>query len=375
MKQIANAWIADLPMYEPGKPIEEVARELEFESLADIVKLASNENALSPSPLAVRAMKRAERQMHRYPDSSAHRLRLALARKLSVKPEQLLITNGSNEAIELIGHVFLCPGVDLVISECAFAIFRLIGELFRARVISVPMKDFRHDLDAMLAAITPQTRVVFIANPNNPTGTMVSGAELDLFIQQAPPHVVVVLDEAYIELLSEDQQPDVLKHVRAGRKVIILRTFSKTYGLAGLRIGYAVAPEEGVQLLQRVRQPFNVNAMALAAAEAALNDEAFLRKTRRLVRSGLKFFAEHLTRLGIAYVPAVTNFMLVETGQARATFQALQKEKIIVRPMDGYGLPDHVRITIGTLSENQRCLQALARVLNKPEPQFGESGN
>lgn len=375
MKQIAHAWIAGLPVYEPGKPIEEVARELEFESLSEIVKLASNENALAPSPLAMRAMKRAAGQMHRYPDSSAHRLRLALARKLSVKPEQLLIVNGSNEAIELIGHVFLGPGVEVVISQYAFAIFRLIAEMFQAPVISVPMKDFRHDLPAMLAAITPQTRVVFIANPNNPTGTMVSGAELDSFMRQVPPHVVVVLDEAYIELLNPEQQPDVLRYVRAGDNTIILRTFSKTYGLAGLRIGYAVAPEVGIQLLSRVRQPFNVNAMALAAAEAALNDEAFLRKTRRLVRNGLKFFEEQLNRLGIAYVPAVTNFMLVETGAARATFQALQKEKIIVRPMDGYGLPNHVRITIGTPSENQRCLQALARILNKPAPQFGERGN
>lgn len=370
MKQIAQPWITDLASYEPGKPIEEVARELGFESPDEIVKLASNENALGPSPMAVRAMKRAATEMHRYPDSSAHRLRQALAKKLSVKPEQLLIVNGSNEAIELIGHVFLAPGMDMVMSEYAFAIFRLIGEMFRARVISVPMKDFRHDLEAMRAAITPQTRVVFIANPNNPTGTMVSSAALEAFLQQVPPHVVVVLDEAYVELLPLEEQPDVLKHVRAGRKLFILRTFSKTYGLAGLRIAYVVAPEEGIQLLQKVRQPFNVNAMALAAAEAALEDEAFLRRTRRMVRSGLKFFAKHLRQLDIAYVPAVTNFMLVETGQARAIFQALQKEKVIVRPMDGYGLSNHVRITIGTRSENERCLQALARVLNKPVPQF-----
>ena len=370
MKNIAHAWITDLKMYEPGKPIEEVARELGFASVDDIIKLASNENALGPSPLALRAMKRVASQMHRYPDSSAHLLRRALSKKLGVKPDQLLIANGGNEIIEFIGHVFLCPGVDMVIADRAFAIYRLIGDMFRARVISVPMQHFTHDLDAMLAAITPQTRVVFIANPNNPTGTMVSGETLDRFMQQAPEHVVVALDEAYVELLPEDQQPDALKYVREGRKIIVLRTFSKTYGLAGLRIAYAVAPEEGIQLMHRVRQAFNFNSMALAAAEAALADDAFVRKTRRMIQAGQKLFAEHLPRLGVAYVPSVTNFMLVEAGQARATFHALQKEKVIVRPMDGYGLPDHVRITIGTREENERCLKALARVLNKPEPQF-----
>ena len=370
MKQIAHAWITDLKMYEPGKPIEEVARELGFASVDDIIKLASNENALGPSPLALRAMKRVASQMHRYPDSSAHLLRHALSKKLGVKPDQLLIANGGNEIIEFIGHVFLGPDVDIVVSDRAFAIYRLIGDMFRARVISVPMNHFTHDLDAMLAAITPQTRVVFIANPNNPTGTMVSSKALDRFMRQVPEHVVVALDEAYVELLPEAQQPDALKYVREGRKIIVLRTFSKTYGLAGLRIAYAVAPEEGIQLMHRVRQAFNFNSMALAAAEAALADDAFVRKTRRMIKAGLKLFAEYLPRLGITYVPSVTNFMLVEVGQARARFRALQKEKVIVRPMDGYGLPEHVRITIGTRAENERCLKALARVLNKPEPQF-----
>jgi len=370
MKQIAHSWILDLKMYEPGKPIEEVARELGFASVDDIIKLASNENALGPSPLALRAMKRVASQMHRYPDSSAHLLRQALSKKLEVKPDQLLIANGANEIIEFIGHVFLGPDVDMVVADRAFAIYRLIGDMFRARVISVPMNHFTHDLDAMLAAITPRTRVVFIANPNNPTGTMVNGETLDRFMRQAPEHVVVALDEAYVELLPKDQQPDALKYVREGRKIIVLRTFSKTYGLAGLRIAYAVAPKEGIQLMHRVRQAFNFNAMALAAAEAALADDAFVRKTRRMIQAGLKLFAEHLTRLGVTYVPSVTNFMLVEVGQARVKFHALQKEKVIVRPMDGYGLPDHVRITVGTREENERCLQALARVLNKPEPQF-----
>lgn len=370
MKKIAHAWITELKMYEPGKPIEEVAREHGFESVDDIVKLASNENSLGPSPLAMRAMKRAACQMHRYPDSSAHLLRRALSKKLGVKPEQLLIANGGNEIIEFIGHVFLGPDVDMVIADRAFAIYRLIADMFRAHTISVPMKDYTHDLDAMLAAITPKTRVVFIANPNNPTGTMVDGEALDRFMNRVPEHVVVALDEAYVELLPENKQPDSLKYVREGRKIVVFRTFSKTYGLAGLRIAYAVAPEEGIQLMHRVRQAFNFNSMALVAAEAALKDEAFVRKTRRMIQAGQKLFVEQLKRMGIGYVPSVTNFMLVEVGQARARFHELQKQKVIVRPMDGYGLPDHVRITVGTREENEHCLRALARVLGKPEPQF-----
>ncbi len=371
MKHIAHSWIAELRMYEPGKPIEELARELGFDTVADIVKLASNENALGPSPLAVRAMKRCAREMHRYPDSSAHRLRHALAQRLAVAPDQILVANGSNELIEFIGHVFLGPEIEMVMADRAFAIFRLIGEMFRARVVTVPMRALTHDLEAMRAAITPATRVVFVANPNNPTGTMVSNAALDRFVRSVPEHVVVALDEAYIELLPEAQQPDSLRYVREGRKVIVLRTFSKTYGLAGLRIAYAVAPEEGIQLLHRVRQAFNFNAMALVAAEAALQDHAFVRRTRRLVRDGLRLFERVLPEIGLPFVPSVANFLLVETGRARDIFLAMQREKIIVRPMDGYGLPDHVRVTVGTRAENVRCLRALARVTGRPEPALG----
>ncbi len=372
MKQIAHSWVADLKMYEPGKPIETVARELGFESIDEIIKLASNENALGPSPRAMRAMRRAVRQMHRYPDSSAHLLRAALAGKLHVHQDQLLIANGGNEVIEFIGHVFLGPGVDMVVSDKAFAIYRLIGDMFRARTVSAPMRAYTHDLDAMLAAITPQTRVVFIANPNNPTGTMVSGAELDRFMAKVPEHVVVVLDEAYVELLPEAKQPDTLRYVREGRKVVIIRTFSKTYGLAGLRIAYAVAPEEGVRLMHRVRQAFNFNAMALVAAQAALEDKAFLNRTRRMISAGIRFFERTLTMMGIPFVPTVTNFLLAEVGDSRRCFHELQKEKLIVRPMDGYGLPDHVRITIGTRAENEHCLKALARVLHKKLPDIAE---
>ncbi|MBU4199680.1 MAG: histidinol-phosphate transaminase [Verrucomicrobia bacterium] len=366
MKTIAHSWIMELGMYERGKPLEEVARELGFESADAIIKLASNENALGPSPRAMRAMKRAASQMHRYPDGSAHYLRQALAAKLNVSPDQILPANGSNEIIEFIGHTFLGPGTEMIMADRGFAIYHLVAALCRSRSILVPMKDYTHDLDAMAAAITPQTRVVFIANPNNPTGTMVDGPALDRFMARAPDHLVVCIDEAYIELLPPKLQPDTLRYVREGRKVILLRTFSKTYGLAGLRVGYAVASEEGIGLLNRVRQPFNVNAMALVAAQAALADEAFVRKTRKMVREGLAYFEERLAAWGVPYVPSVVNFMLVDVGEGRTIFQALQKEKVIVRPMNGYGLPRHVRITVGTREENEHCLRGLAKVLGKP---------
>ncbi len=362
MKALALPWIAKLDVYEPGKPIEEVAREHGFRSVRDIVKLASNENPLGPSPRALRAMRRAADAMHRYPDSGAHRLRQALADKLRVSPDELLIANGANEIIEFIGHVFLGPGVEQVVSDRAFAIYRLVGDLFRAKTRSVPMRGFTHDLEAMLAAVTPRTRVVYVANPNNPTGTMVDAADLDRFVRAVPDSAVVALDEAYVELLPPRLQPDTLRYVREGRPVIVLRTFSKTYGLAGLRVGYAVAPPPLIRLMHRVRQAFNFSAMALAAAEAALGDDAFVRRTRQVIEAGRRLFERRLPALGLPYVPSVANFMLVETGRARATFLEMQKRKVIVRPMDGYGLPDHVRVTLGTREENERCLKALAAV-------------
>ncbi|MDD5482849.1 MAG: histidinol-phosphate transaminase [Kiritimatiellae bacterium] len=364
MKTIAKKWLTKLGRYETGKPIEEAARELGFDNAENIIKLASNENALGPSPRAVRAMKKAAAQMHRYPDSGAFYLRNALAEKLRIQPDQILIANGSNEIIEFIGHVFLDREAEAVISDHAFAIFRLIVEMFEARPVIVPMRDFTHDLRAMRAAVTPRTKVVFVANPNNPTGTMVKPDELHAFMEKAPPHAVVVLDEAYLELLPPAQQPDTLRYVRAGRKVIVLRTFSKTYGLAGLRVGYAIAPAEGIEMMAKIRQPFNVNAMALAAAAAALKDDVFVAKTRQMVGEGLRFFEDEFRRSGIEYIPSAANFMLVKVGNGRKIFNEMQKKQVIVRPMDGYNLPEYIRITVGRPAENKRCLRALQQVLS-----------
>jgi histidinol-phosphate aminotransferase len=361
--ELANPWVKGLGVYEPGRPIEEVARELGFESSDEIVKLASNENALGPSPRAMKAMCAAVGRMHIYPDGGAFYLRTALAKKLGVQADQILVGSGSNEILEFLGHVFLNPNTSIVMADRAFVVYKLISAMFGAQTITVPMRNYTHDLEAMSAAIRPDTRLVFVANPNNPTGTVVDIKALDRFLARLPESAVAVMDEAYIELLPPDQQPDTLQWVRERRKVVVLRTFSKTYGLAGLRVGYAVAPEACIQLMHRVRQPFNVNAMALAAAEAALGDDAFVRRTRRLVAEGLEFFSTAFERLNLQYVPSAANFILVKVGRGREVFQGLEREGVIVRPMDPYGLPEHIRITIGTRAENRRCLRALERVL------------
>ncbi|MDD4872221.1 MAG: histidinol-phosphate transaminase [Kiritimatiellae bacterium] len=363
--KLANTWIKNLGTYEPGRPIEEVARDLGFRNVNEISKLASNENALGPSPKAMNAMCKAVSGMHRYPDGNAYYLKKAIAAKLNIKAEQLLPANGSNEIIELLGHTFLGPGTGIVMADRAFVVYKLVAATFHANVISVPMKDYTHDLPAMLAAIKPETRIVFIANPNNPTSTMVDEKTLDRFMEKVPAHVVVCLDEAYIELLTVSKQPDTLKYIRQDKNVILMRTFSKTYGLAGLRIGYAIAPEACIRLLNQVRQPFNVNAMALAGAEAALKDDKYVERTQKAVKEGIQYFEQEFRRLSLSYVPAVVNFILVDVKNGRNVFEKMMREGIIVRPMDGYGLPCHIRITVGTKQENKKCIKALEKVLSR----------
>ena len=363
MKHLAKSWIHGLASYEAGRPIEEVARELGFENVDEIVKIASNENALGPSPKAVAAMIESSKKMHLYPDGACYYLRRGLAKHLGVSMDELLVGNGSNELIEFLGHVFLEPGSNIVMASDAFVVYRLVASVFQAETIRVPSKNFTHDLDAMLAAITPKTRLVFISNPNNPTGTMVDGATLDRFMARVPDHVVVVFDEAYVELLPPEKQPDTLKYVKQGCKAYVLRTFSKIYGLAGLRVGYAMAPKEGIDLLHRVRQPFNVNAMGQAAALAALDDEEFVQKTRTMVAEGLQYLGASFEKMGLSYVPSLVNFILVKVGNGRQVFQELQRKKVIVRPMDGYGLPEYVRVTVGLKHENEHFIQALGAIL------------
>lgn len=358
-------WVRDLAVYEPGRPLEEVAREYGFPDAAGLIKLASNENALGPSRKAIRALRQAVGQMHRYPDGGAYYLRQALARRFGLSAAHIAVGHGSNELIALIAHAFLEPGTSIVMADRAFSVYRLVARLYQAEVIEVPMRDFVHDLDAMLAAIRPETRLIFVANPNNPTGTTVPPGALDRFIERLPDHVCAVVDEAYVELLPPRRQPNSVQYVRSGRNVFVLRTFSKTYGLAGLRIGYALAPKEGIAAIHRVRQPFNVNAMALAAALAALDDEAHVRRTRRMVARGLRQLEAGFDALGLRWTPSEVNFVLVEVGAGRDLCEALERRGVIVRPMDAYGLPRHVRVTVGTPAENERFLQALGETFRE----------
>ncbi|MDA3872809.1 MAG: histidinol-phosphate transaminase [Kiritimatiellae bacterium] len=354
--------IDDLVVYEPGRPLEEVAREHGI-ATGDLVKLASNENNLGPSPKAVEAMREAATRMHLYPDGGAFYLRQALSKKLGVSPDMLIFGNGSNELIEFLGHVFLEPGLNLVMSQSALIIYKLVAETFGAEARMAPMRNFTHDLDAIAGLIDEHTRLVFVANPNNPTGTRVDNDALKSFLDALPSHVLPVLDEAYVELLAPEDQPDSLSWVKESRPLILLRTFSKTYGLAGLRLGYGVAHPDLIHLLGKFRQPFNVNAMAQAAAMAAIEDDDYVQRTRTRIREGLAFFERSCGELGLETVPSCANFLLIRTGEGRRRFQEMQACGVIARPMDGYGLPDWLRVSVGTETENQRAMDVLRELL------------
>lgn len=345
------------PVYEPGKPIEYVARELGLDP-AGIIKLASNENPLGASPKAIRAVRAALKDSQLYPDGGCVRLREKLSAKLGLPPEQVAIGNGSNELLELLGHVFLGAGDEAVMGRPAFIVYKLVTLLFGAKPIEVPLVEHRHDLKAMAAAVTPRTKLVFLACPNNPTGTVNSAEEIVEFVRALPEHVVLVYDEAYAEYV--ENPPDLRPLIAEGRKVICLRTFSKIYGLAGFRVGYGYASAEMVALLNRVRQPFNVNAAGQEAAIAALDDEAFVGRSRRINAAGLKQLTKGFGRLGLETVPSAGNFLLVRVGDGDAVFQKLQRAGVIVRPVKGYGLPEWVRVTVGTKAQNERLLAVMA---------------
>ena len=357
---LANPQLRDLAVYEPGKPIEETAREFGIDP-AEIVKLASNENPLGPSPNAVRAMRAALSNAHLYPDGSGFYLCKAIAARLGLKPENVILGNGSNEVIEFLGHAFLNPGDDVVTCQYAFIVYKLLATAFGARTIETLSPDYQQNLEDTLEAITPKTRLIFIPNPNNPTGTLVSQAAIDHFMSRVPASITVVFDEAYFEFL--DDPPDTLRFVREGRNVVVLRTFSKIHGLAGLRIGYAVAPPEIIEVLHKTRQPFNVNSIAHAGALAALNDVAHLCNTKRIVDEGRAYLQEKFTEMQIPFVPGVANFLMVNVGDGCAVFQNLLRQRIIVRPLKGYGLPEWVRVSVGTMEENQKLIAALRDVV------------
>ena len=356
----ANRFVCDLVAYEPGKPIDETARELGLDP-SQIVKVASNENPLGPSPLAKAAMRDALKDAHIYPDGGGFRLRTAVAEMHGFGRENVVLGNGSNEIIELLCHTFLNRQTELIAAEHAFVVYKLMATLFGAKYVEVPDPGFIHDLDGMADAITADTRLVFIANPNNPTGTMVDQEAIDRFMDRLPEHVIAVFDEAYIEF--PDNPPDTLRYVREGRNVCVLRTFSKIHGLAALRVGYGIAPAHLAELLQKARQPFNVNAIAQAGALAAIHDTPHTQATRELNRAGLAYYENAFKARGLEYVPSHANFILVRTGSGDRVFREMLRQGVIVRAMSGYKLPDWVRISIGTGPQNERCLEVLDAVL------------
>ena len=355
----APEYVRAIAPYVGGKPIEEVARELDLDP-ATIVKLASNENPRGPSPKVLAAIAAAAADVTRYPDGNGFALKAALSSRLGVRPEQIVLGNGSNDVLELATQAFLRPGDDTVYSQYAFIVYPLATQARGALGIEVPAKDHGHDLDAMHAAITSRTRLVFIANPNNPTGTWLAGDAVESFIARVPRDVIIVLDEAYNEFLDPSLQVDSTAWISRYPNLIVTHTFSKAHGLAALRVGYGVMDASVADLLNRVRQPFNVNSLAQAAALAALDDVQYVEDSRRLNRDGMRQLEAGLQALSVRGLPSYGNFILVGVENAPAIYQSLLRQGVIVRPVANYGLPAWLRVTVGTRAENERFLAALA---------------
>ena len=361
-KPFYKDYIESITPYEPGRPMEEVENDFGF---GRVIKLASNENPLGPSRKALRAMRKALKRAHLYPDGSSRELKERLAHEFDLPPSQFVIGNGSNEIIELIARGFLEKGDKVISSETSFLVYPLIAQTCGAEYVSVPMKDFRFDLKGILGRIDERTRIIFIANPNNPTGTYVSREEVEDFLSKVPKDVIVVFDEAYIDFVEAKDFPYLLFQVKANKpNIILLRTFSKSYGLAGLRIGYGLASREMVQYLEKVRQPFNVNRIAQAGALAALDDRLFLWRSKRLVCRGRQYVYRKLNKLGLSFVASEANFVLIDVKRdAKKVFEAMLKHGVIVRAMTAYGLPQHIRVTIGTRFDLMRFIHVLKLVL------------
>lgn len=353
--------IEALHAYIPGKPIEQVKREL---GLTDVIKLASNENPLGPSAAAVEAMRSSSTSVALYPEGDAPALRAAVAGHLGVPLDHLVFGNGSDEILHLLAMTFLQPGDDVVQGDPSFAMYEIYTQQCNARSIKVPLTDYTHDLPAMLGHLTPKTRIIFIANPNNPTGTLVKQRQVEAFLDRVPENVIVVFDEAYDEYVDDPEKPKTLPYVLEGRNVVVLRTFSKAYGLAGLRVGYGVARPEIAAVLNKVRSPFNVNLIAQHAAAAAIGDQDHIRKAVALNASGREYLYREFEKMGLSYAPSQANFVLVDVAQdSRKVFADLQAKGVIVRPGAGLGLPNHIRVTTGTQPQNERFIAALAEVL------------
>jgi histidinol-phosphate aminotransferase len=361
-KELVADYIKKLVPYVPGKPIEELEREL---GIKDSIKIASNENPVGPSPKAVAAVRKALKDLHRYPDGNATTFKDKLAQKLGLSPDMIVTGNGSNEVLELIAATFMRPGDHAVISEHAFVVYDLsVDSRGYEKTVVPPGKDYGHDLRAMARAVKDNTRLIFIANPNNPTGTYVTDREVDELFESIPSDVIVVIDEAYYEYVNRKDFPDGVELVKAGRNVVATRTFSKIYGLAGLRMGYGVMSKDKADYMNRVRQPFNTNLLAQAAAEAALDDAEFLKKVRALNRKGMAYLEKQFKKMKIEFLPSVGNFILFKSPvDAKQLYDQLLHQGVIVRPMGGYRLPQWLRVTVGLPEENERFIQALKELV------------
>ena len=362
-RELVPKHIQEIIPYLPGKPLSEVEREL---GLKDVVKLASNENPLGPSPLAMNAIKKHINEVNLYPDDGVYYLRQKLASALNLSMDQIIIGNGTTEILGVIARTFLSPEDYAIVADQTFLVYQLAVQAVNGNLITVPLKNYTYDLPAMAKAITPQTKLIYIANPNNPTGTMVTGEEVDHFLNSIPEDIVIALDEAYYEYIENPAYPDSLRYVREGRLVIVLRTFSKIYGLAGLRIGYAIASKEIIQYLIKAKTLFNTNHLAQVGAMAALDDYDFVNKGKRVNREGYQFLAQELDRLKVEFIPSVGNFiLLIVQEDPYKVYQELLRRGVIVRPMKRWNLPQGIRVTIGTPQQNLRFIKALKESLEQ----------
>ncbi|MGH8727224.1 MAG: histidinol-phosphate transaminase [Burkholderiales bacterium] len=354
--ELAPSYIRGIAPYQPGKPISELEREL---GIKNAVKLASNENPLGPSPLALAAARETLNDASRYPDGNGFELKAALAARYAVTMDNIVLGNGSNDVLELLARAYLFPGANAIYSQHAFAVYPLVTKATGARGIEVPAHDYGHDLTAMLGSVSGDTRIVFIANPNNPTGTMLARDDLLEFLRALPASVLVALDEAYDEYVPNELKSKSVEWLTEFPNLVITRTFSKAYGLAGLRVGFALCSAPVADMMNRVRQPFNVNSIALAAADAALGDTEFIAKSVRLNHEGMQQITSRLNELGLSFIRSYANFVSFELSEAQSVYQSLLKRGMIVRPIANYGMPNHLRVTIGLPDENKQFLRAL----------------
>jgi histidinol-phosphate aminotransferase len=361
MKRLVIEEIERLPSYIPGKPIEEVQREY---GISEVIKLASNENPLGPSPRAISAINSALSNLNRYPDSAGYHLKEKLADKFKVKMKNIVLGNGSDEVLQMVIRTFILAGDEVIMAMPTFAFYEIVVGAARGKVIQVPLKNFAYNLDLMKEKITSKTKVIILTNPHSPTGTIIEKREFERFLDALPEDVVLTLDEAYAEFVQNKNFPDSLRYLDSGKRIIILRTFSKIYGLAGLRIGYGIGNPELISYLEKIREPFNTSSLAQVGALAALDDEEHLERTKRNNREGLQYLYTELDRLGLEYLPTEANFFLVNVRRnCQSVFHSLLKSGIIVRPMDSYGLNEFIRISAGLPEENRRFIQALEKVI------------